>query len=99
MLQRLNLGTVGKIQEKNGRIKTRAGRNCKRKKKKGREKLISSRHELRRTELAAYNMEPKRADETENLKENHQDLENGHVWVEDQWRRRFIYDILTIQII
>lgn len=66
---------------------SRAGRNCKKKGAVGgREKLISSRHELRRTELAAYNMEPKRADGRGNLKENCQDLQNGHVWVEDQRR-------------
>lgn len=42
---------------------SREGRNCK-KKKKGRETLVSSRHELepRRTELATYKTEPKRAD-------------------------------------
>lgn len=80
---------------------SREGRNCKKKKKKGRETLVSSRHELepRRTELATYKTEPKRADGKGKLEGNCQDSENSRVWVEGQWRRRFIYDILTILIV
>lgn len=69
------------------------------KKRKGRETLVSSRHEPRRTELATYKTEPKRADGKGKLEGNRQDSENGRVWVEGQWRRRFTYDILTILIV
>lgn len=96
MLQRLNLGTAGNVQERNGRLERREKLQ---KKKKGRETLVSSRHELepKRTELATYKTEPKRADGKG--EGNRQDSENGRVWVEGQWRRRFTYDILTIQIV